>query len=113
MKQVERVRDDAVAIATFTECRLERLETALPVLVQNDSLHVEHRILSLKPADRCCDGWKLSRPVEAISRAEGDLAAGQEAQQAITVELDLVHPALTFGRRVHKCCQLDRGRLAG
>ena len=50
VEQVEGISDDAIAPPASSQGRLKRFETALPLFVENDSLHVEDGIGRLETA---------------------------------------------------------------
>src|SRR4029079_4630112 len=101
---------EAVA-ATFAQVLLKRAEVRRAALRLHHHLAVEKGCHHRQPLERLLQRGKLGRPIEPAARLEPYTAAVDAGQQAIAVELDLVHPGLrgwcTIGRRGE--LRLDEG----
>ncbi len=87
---------------------LQALEARDACRVEHDDLAVEQGFLHAQVGRRFRDRGKAIRPVQSIAREQRGAPALDAEEQAIPVELDLVHPVIADRRRRHQRGKLGR-----
>jgi hypothetical protein len=78
----------------------ERVEVAASVVLEDDRLAIDHRLVRREAAHRLRDPGKAVREVGAASAPDQDALALFAGQDAKAVVLDLVQPAGSGGRAI-------------
>ena len=114
MEEVEGEVDEAVLPAVF-EIFHQRPEIARPGRALHDHLAVEDDLVDRELSHGRRDAGETRRPVVAVPREQPRPAVSEMRLDAITVELDLVHPLPAGRRRVlqRRQAQLDEARHGG
>lgn len=79
------------------------------MVVERDDLAIDDTIR--QALERLGHGPEPLRPVEALARLQGDLAASDTRLDAIAVELDLMDPSATGRRPLHTLTELWRDEI--
>ena len=93
MEKIEDVIDEALALPCLQR-RLQLGKTRNAFLVLDHDLAVDQRRLRGQLGDGGGDVRKFFGPIETLAGEQTDLAVVEPSLDAITVELDLVHPAV-------------------
>src|ERR1041385_399258 len=98
MQHVKAIGDDSFRTSALAECRLKRLKTTLSFGIEKHRFHIEYGGLDVQSFQRRGDRRKTFRPVIPVARLQARVTAGDEPEQPVAIELDLVDPLLAFRR---------------
>jgi hypothetical protein len=112
VRNVEQHVHQRLAGADVRQPRLQRIEIVAP-LSQDDHLAVELRAAQPQRRDRFDQFGRLGGPVDPVARPDRDFPARDGREDAVTVPLHLMQPAVARGRGLLQSAQFGRERRVG
>ena len=97
-QKVEGKVDERRARDTARSCLLQRLEARTTIRLQHHQLAVDHGVFQAELLRSLDDFRERGRPVLAVTADQPDAAAGNQAADAVAIELDFVQPLVTRRR---------------
>ena len=109
MDQIEGEVHEALSLRPRGDGLLHRLEAAAPVREHDHQLAVDQGVSQAERANRFHHLRKFGGPVESVPADQPDAAILDETPHPVAIELDLMDPLVSSGRRASSVSPIEEG----